>query len=69
MKKARNTQIPVWNADDLKIDPERTGQNGSPTWVEKIFSPEQRTGGELIEGDSDEIAVRIVDLLFEMMAQ
>ena len=69
MKNARNTQIPIWNADDLNIDPERIGQNGSPTWVEKIFSPEQRTGGEKIEGDTDEVAMRITELLLEMMGR
>ena len=69
MKKARNTQIPIWNADDLNIDPERIGQNGSPTWVEKIFSPEQRTGGEKVEGDADEVAMRITELLLEMMGR
>lgn len=69
MKKARNAEIPVWNAADLSSDPEKTGQKGSPTWVEKIFTPEQKSGGELYEGESDELAGRIVELLLERMSK
>ena len=65
-KKARNAEIPTWGADDLNIDPEKIGQKGSPTWVEKIFSPEQKSGGEIYEGDAEEIALRIVEILDEM---
>jgi electron transfer flavoprotein beta subunit len=66
MKKARNAEIPTWGADDLNIDPEKIGQKGSPTWVEKIFSPEQKSGGEIYTGDAEEIALRIVEILDEM---
>ena len=66
MKKARNAEIPNWGADDLNVDPEKIGQKGSPTWVEKIFSPEQKSGGEIYKGEAEEIAVRIVEILNEM---
>jgi len=69
MKKARNTEIPVWGAEELGVEHEKTGLKGSPTWVEKIFSPEQKTGGEVFEGDSDELAGRIAELLIEMMSK
>ena len=69
MKKARNAVIPVWGADDLNVDFEKIGQKGSPTWVEKIFSPEQKSGGEVFEGDADELAGRIVDVLLETMSK
>jgi len=69
MKKARNAEIPVWGADELGVEPEKTGLKGSPTWVEKIFSPEQKTGGEIFEGDADELAGRIAELLIEMMSK
>jgi len=65
-KKARNAEIPVWGADDIGADPNRIGQKGSPTWVEKIFTPEQKSGGEIFEGDSDELAVKIADVILEM---
>jgi len=69
MKKARNALIPVWGASDIEADSDSIGQKGSPTWVEKVFSPEQKTGGEVVEGDSDELAGRISELLLELMAK
>lgn len=69
MKRARTAEIPVWNAEALACEPERIGQKGSPTWVERIFSPEQKSGGEVYEGTSDEVAGRIAELLIEMMSK
>jgi electron transfer flavoprotein beta subunit len=69
MKKARNAEIPVWKAADIGADPEQTGQNGSPTWVERIFSPEQKTGGDVFKGEPEEAAGRLTELLLEMMAK
>ncbi len=66
MKKARRADIPVLAADDLDADPEKIGQKGSPTWVEKIFSPKQISGGEVFHGDADETAGRIVKLILEL---
>ncbi len=67
MKKARKAEIPVWTAADLDADPIHLGQKGSPTWVEKIFTPEQKTGGEVFEGDADELAAKIADVIIESM--
>ncbi|MBN1293254.1 MAG: electron transfer flavoprotein subunit beta/FixA family protein [Candidatus Latescibacteria bacterium] len=69
MKKARNAEIPVWRADDIHADPALIGQNGSPTWVERIFSPEQKSGGEIFQGETDELAGRLSVLLLEMKLQ
>ena len=69
MKRVRSMEIPVWGKDDLDVDPDKIGQKGSPTWVEKIFSPEQKAGGEIYKGETDESAVRIVEILTEMMSK
>jgi electron transfer flavoprotein beta subunit len=69
MKKARSAEIPVWTAADIDADPARIGQNGSPTWVECIFSPEQKSGGDIFTGTADELAVKLADLLLELMAK
>ena len=45
--KARPT---TWNAADLGADAARLGFAGSPTKVVKIFHPEPRRGGEIIDG-------------------
>ncbi|MFC1539677.1 electron transfer flavoprotein subunit beta/FixA family protein [Candidatus Latescibacterota bacterium] len=67
MKKARNVEIPIWGAGEIDADPDNLGQKGSPTWVEKIFSPEQKTRGEMIEGEIDEVSVRIADIVMKSM--
>ncbi len=69
MKKARTAEIPVWTAADIQADPLQTGQNGSPTWVERIFSPEQKSSGEVYTGESNELAGRLAELLLELKAQ
>lgn len=40
--KAQNTQIKVFTADDIGLNPEDTGLKGSPTYVSKAFRPEMR---------------------------
>lgn len=49
--KAKKAEIIVRTAEDIKADPELVGLNGSPTMVDKIFSPPRRSGGEMVPGD------------------
>lgn len=44
--------ILVWAADDLDIDQERIGLAGSPTQVKKIFTPQHRIQGEIIQSET-----------------
>ena len=55
--KANRAEIPVWTAADLDTDPNRIGLKGSPTQVRRIFTPKQRTQGEIIQKDSPREAV------------
>jgi electron transfer flavoprotein beta subunit len=51
--KAQATPFKTWSNEVLKIDVNTIGLKGSPTWVNKIFSP-QRDKGEIIgDGASD----------------
>ncbi len=50
--KAKKAQIKVMGIGDIGADPEKIGLSGSPTAVEKIFSPPRRSGGEMIEGET-----------------
>ena len=50
--KANRTEIPVWTAADVQADEKKIGLAGSPTKVNKIFSPPRRTQGVLIKHDS-----------------
>jgi electron transfer flavoprotein beta subunit len=50
--RARKAQVITWTARDLEADELMLGLSGSPTQVARIFSPEIRPGGEIIEGNS-----------------
>lgn len=64
---AKKAVIPKWNADDIGADKTKIGLGGSPTVVEKSFTPSPRTGGVLIEGKtSEEKAKNLVAKLLEM---
>ncbi|MEK7375770.1 MAG: electron transfer flavoprotein subunit beta/FixA family protein [Candidatus Margulisiibacteriota bacterium] len=43
----------VWEKEDLILDLARTGLDGSPTVVEKTFTPSLRGGGEVINAGDD----------------
>jgi len=46
-------QVEVWNNQTLKLDEQKIGLKGSPTWVNKIFSPERAKGEILGDGVND----------------
>ena len=61
--RAKKAEIKKWGANDLDVDPDLIGLNGSPTKVVKIFTPPPRGKGQILEGDAKEIAVKLVNLL------
>ncbi|OEG70027.1 electron transfer flavoprotein subunit beta [Candidatus Endomicrobiellum trichonymphae] len=64
---AKKAIIKILNASDVGADTKRTGLNGSPTQVMKIFAPPQRTGvGEKFSGSAKEVAVALVKRLSEI---
>ncbi|MEI6305299.1 MAG: electron transfer flavoprotein subunit beta, partial [Deltaproteobacteria bacterium] len=50
---AADAQVTVWNNEVLKLDEQKIGLKGSPTWVAKIFSPERAKGEILGDGYAD----------------
>ncbi len=62
---AKKAEIPVWSAADVNANPSQCGLDGSPTWVDKIFSPPPRGGGEIFEGDPKEMVTAFVKKLKE----
>jgi len=48
--RARDTQIPIWNAEILAPEPQQVGLDGSPTQVANIFIPTVKGRGELFKG-------------------
>ena len=63
MMRSKSAKITKWTADDIGCDPKSIGLEGSPTRVVKIFTPPARKGGEMLTGDTADIAARLVELL------
>ncbi|MBA7510934.1 Caffeyl-CoA reductase-Etf complex subunit CarD [subsurface metagenome] len=63
MVRAKKAEIHMWNASDIACEKSRIGQSGSPTIVNKIFTPPPRKGGETILGDPEEQAQKLVEKL------
>ncbi len=65
--RARKQEIPVWTCKDLEIGEKTVGLNGSPTKVVKIFTPPQKHGGKILQGEpqivTDELVKEIKDIL------
>ena len=57
---AKKAAITAWTAADIGADPAFCGLNGSPTKVVRIFSPPERTDGEIISGEPGEAVAKLV---------
>lgn len=64
---ARKAEIRALSAADIEADAEKTGLDGSPTKVVKIFTPEARTGGEMLQGEPAEIAATLAGKLKDIV--
>jgi len=64
--RAKKAEIRVWSAEDIETDKDRIGLQGSPTQVIKIFFPPQHKGGEILQGNTKEIAERLAGILREI---
>ncbi|MDI6758883.1 MAG: electron transfer flavoprotein subunit beta/FixA family protein [Candidatus Omnitrophota bacterium] len=63
MMRAKTAQITVWSQKDLNLDAQKIGLNGSPTQVVKIFTPPQRTGGQILSGETEEIIEKLAKII------
>jgi len=63
LMRAKSAKITIWGQKDLNLDPQQIGLCGSPTQVVKIFTPAQRTGGQILKGEIPEIAAQLVGLI------
>jgi electron transfer flavoprotein beta subunit len=65
--RSKKAEIPVWTADDILCDDEKIGLDGSPTRVVKVFSPPPREGGQMLEGEPDEVAKQLTGQLKDVI--
>ncbi len=63
MMRAKQAKIIHWKAQDIEAKVENVGLAGSPTQVVKIFTPAPRAGGQVIKGETPEIAEKLVEVL------
>ena len=60
---AKKAEIPVWGMKDIDVEEGRIGLKGSPTWVDKVFTPPPRSGGQVFEGETGDIVQSFIDAL------
>ena len=65
-RNAKQTELKTWNANDLQLDEDSIGLNGSLTQVIKIFSPEIKKDGEKYELPPEELIEILYNKLKEL---
>lgn len=65
--RAKKAEITTWGADDLDVDRAELGLDGSPTRVVRIFAPEPRGGGRMLEGDIETTVPELADELLPII--
>ncbi len=68
MMRSKKAEIPVWNSDDINADKAKCGHKGSPTQVIKTFVPVHEIKSEIIEGEPDEQARKITDIIISLQS-
>ncbi|MDD5594714.1 MAG: electron transfer flavoprotein subunit beta/FixA family protein [Candidatus Omnitrophica bacterium] len=63
LMRAKSAKITLLTQKELNLDSQSIGLCGSPTQVVKIFTPAQRTGGQMLKGEIPEIAQELVNLI------
>ncbi|MFH1202664.1 MAG: electron transfer flavoprotein subunit beta/FixA family protein [Candidatus Omnitrophota bacterium] len=66
--RAKQAKIISWKAEDISADPDSIGLDGSPTQVVKIFTPKPRAGGQVLEGEPQDLADKLAEFLKEAMS-
>jgi electron transfer flavoprotein beta subunit len=63
IRKVAAVDIPIWGASDLGLDASDVGAAGAGVKRIDYFVPELGEGAEILEGSSEEIAEKLIDLL------
>lgn len=58
--KAKKIDIPVWGKQNLDIEENKVGLEGSPTQVIKIFTPPPRQKGKILKGETEHVVKELV---------
>lgn len=64
--KAHKKQVPTWSGEDIGASADLTGLNGSPTQVKRVFAPERKGQGEILQADDEEqVCAMLIEKLRE----
>lgn len=63
IRKVANVEIPVHGLSDLGLDASSVGQDGARVKRVDYFVPEMGEGAEILEGSSEEVAEKLIELL------
>ena len=55
--------ITEWSSADIDVDERKIGLSGSATQVKKVFTPESKKEGTILQGDRKEIVAKIIKQL------
>lgn len=66
IRQAFRADIDIWSVNDMEIDRNVIGLKGSPTQVRRVFSPDKRSGCEMISGDACAAASAVAAKLREL---
>jgi electron transfer flavoprotein beta subunit len=67
MMRSKSAKITQWTAADISAEPKSIGLDGSPTRVVKIFTPPPRKGGEILKGETADVAKEVAELLKDIV--
>ena len=65
--KAKTAEIPVWGIQEIKADENKTGLNGSPTKVVRIFTPPVKGNNAIYSGDCADCAKQLASELSKIL--
>ena len=63
IRKVASVEIPVWGPADLGLDADAVGAAGARVKRLDYFVPELGDGAEILEGSTDEVADKLIELL------
>ncbi|MDD5556275.1 MAG: electron transfer flavoprotein subunit beta/FixA family protein [bacterium] len=64
--RAKKASVRCMGLADIGLKAEEVGLDGSPTWVERVFSPPARQAGQVWHGEPHELADKLVDELSKL---
>ena len=63
IRKVASVEIPVHNASDLGLSPDTVGKAGANVKLSDYFVPELGEGAEILDGSTEEIVDKLIELL------